>query len=360
MCKKLILIVLFVSFYSAFATDFSIKAKLEPYLLFSEKGNFADSGAFDYGFNRLKLYFTYREKLKSNAILESRLSFDFSHTEFENIVKEARFKATLKAPVSLGIGKYKPPFYYNDYCGSSKLGHIYRNATTAHLRDLLSIGGYQLGADVSYTLKELYSISVALFYNERFDVKGINGTEPFMMPLLELKAKPLPFLKLSYSAFFPEYQARLLDDSLIKERLALHSVHISAQTPKVYESTLDLFWGVDTARGRKLKTIHEAYSENLSFSLYTNHVFSFALSEKHQFITSLGGEFLNGLTYSDGYYWDRLFNYVLSGSLGLSYGKKLVVRTTFNEKFDRSGNALQQKRFALQLTYTPTLLKRKK
>lgn len=351
-----ILIVLFIVIVQA--AEFSIKAKIQPRVQIEESGSFADSGRYLYDFHRIKLYTTYRKKLSDRVRVSSALSFDFTEKNVNNLVKEALVSLTMQEYILLRTGQLKLPFYYNDYCGSGEIGHNYRNNTVKHLRKELAIGGYQKGVVLSGLFwKDKIEIGAGLFYAKNIDIEGVSGSELLMLPNLNILFRPIEPLMIRYAFVAPHFEALYIDGQRREKRVPLHSFSLGYKTGSLYKTSLELFWGADTALGKELMQLQETYDENLSFSLYSNHVFAFSLSEKMSLETALAGEFLNGLTFYDSLYRDRQFNYALWGTFALRYGKKLSIAITFNESFDKQFNAKNEKQISVEGTYSPTLIK---
>lgn len=359
--RSLLLAIFACSAMVTAAESFTLKSKIQPTLSVEQKGSTSDSGDYSLGFNRLKLYTEYKKSLKNSVSLSGDLALDFSKKEIAEIVKKAQVEVEFRPEIALAVGQYKVPFLRNDYMGSGSLPHIHRSFTSNHLRDELAITGYKQGVSVRGSfLEEKLSYRAGLFYDETMDLKGFDGGELVMLPSVLLSYSPVPSLEIRYGGLFPEFCSELIDNTIKKKRLALHSFSVSYEAPKLYETALDLFIGVDTAEGRELMQMRAGYTENTSLSIYTNHTFKVPVKEKSQLLFSVAGEFLNGLTYYDDLYNDRAYTYALFGSAAFVLRKNFRVDLTLDERFDKDFKAIKEKRAVLQCTFSPTLLSRSK
>lgn len=343
------------------AHEFTLKAKIQPRVQIKEHGSYADSGDYLYDFHRIKVYTEYHRVLASNLSVQAMLSLNFSEKEIEEVAKEALIALSIRDNLLIETGQMKIPFYYSDYCGSSKIGHSYRNGTSDHLRNSLSIGGYQKGLIISgHMWDKRVALTAGAFYAKNIDIQGVSGSEPLMLPLFRSRISPFDVLTIEYGFIAPLFEAKMVDGALKRARVPMHSLRIAYAPENLYSASMELFWGADTARGKELMQLQESYDENLSFSLYFRNHFSIPLNEKLQLEPALAGEFLNGLTYYDALYRDRDYTYALYGSLALGYGKRLCFMATVVEQFDNRFSTLHRKRIALEATYAPTLFKRRK
>lgn len=345
----------------SYSAEYTLKAKIQPQVQLKERGNYNDSGSYHYGFHRIKLYNSFEKKLSEKISLRSMLSLDFSERNADAIVKEARILLLYKKRIEVHLGQYKLPFYYNDYCGSSKIAHVSRSFTSEHLRHMLSIGGYKQGFQVIGSFwDEHVTVEAGLFYSEDIDIEGVSGSELFMLPQIKLECTPFQPLKLMYSLIMPNYEAKLSSGEIDRKRVPLHTFSLNYEYKNLYKGGVELFVGPDTVTGKDLLQLQESYDENLSFSLYSNHIVTMTITEKFGLRAAIAGEFLNGLTYIDSRYQDRSFNYALWGTIALSCGKNLSLTVTVNERFDNDFKALHEKEIYVEGTFTPTFIKRKK
>lgn len=341
-----------------FADELVLKAKFQPLLSIEEKGYFATEGDFDFTFQRLKLYVTYDDEISGGKTVSGSLSLDFSEKKIEDIVKDAQFLFAPIEPLSFGLGQRKIPFLYNDYCGSEKLFHSVRSLTSKHVREVLLVGGYKKGGWLKGVVGDDYFLyDVGLYYEPELDIEGVSGSEISMLPVIKISTKAIKSFVIDYSILLPLFEMRLYDGSLKRKRVVLQSLSARFKADKLYRTELDLFIGADTTLGKELMQFIPSYDENVSFSLYSNHVFAVPLKETLTLTTAVAGEFLNGLTYYDGLYHDRAYNYGIWTTLGLSYKKKLSFKCGFSERFDNDFQSLNWKQFSFQCTYSPTLLK---
>lgn len=341
--------------------SFKLKSKVQPIIAIEQNGNTRDSGEYALGFNRLKLYAEYRKSLSGEVSVSGDISLDFSEKEIAQMVKKTVVKIGFRPEIALTVGQYKVPFHHNDYIESGSLAHIHRSHTSKHLRDELAITGYKQGVSLcGKFLEKKISYRAGLFYDNSMDLKGFEGRELLMLPSLYLTYRPVSSIVFTYGALFPEFSAKSVDDAITKKRLALHSFSASYEAPKLYETALDLFIGVDTAQGKKVMQLRAGYDENTSLSIYTTHTLKIPVLEKSQLRFSVAGEFLNGLTYYDGHYNDRAFTYALFTTAAYSIRKNFSVAVTLDERFDKEFKAVNRKRAALQCTFSPTLLSRSK
>lgn len=361
MKSKCILLVFFAISVVVCAKEFRMDGVIQPHIRIRENANYTDSGDFVWGFRRLKVSFNYDDSLLKSLKIKGFLSLDFANKEVTEIIRKAGFQATFNDYLRLQGGQFKVPFLYNDYCGSDNLIHSDRSFTSDHLRKELTVGGYQQGILLSGSLKEkVLSYSVGLFYSDDIDRKGYSGKEFFMIPHFKVAVEPLTFLSLSYGIIAPAYSAPLINGADNEKRFVLQAISVRCKAPKLYRTELDIFLGVDTADGKALMNLHPSYDENVSFSLYSNHQFSFPLGEGAEVVVALAGEFLNGLVYYDGLYHERTYNYALWTTAGISVKKRFGCKVSFNERFDRDFSPTFHKEIGLEVSYTPTFVKVKK
>lgn len=360
MCKRVLLLMLLICF-GLVAKNFKLKVKVQPLLSVSEEGNLTSSGKFKYGFNRLKLYGSYKEAFSSGRNIEGKVSLDFSEDSIENIVKNAFIESQLHPYLGIKLGQYKVPFALSDYGSTDMLGHIYRSESSRHLRTHLQVAGYKPGITVTGTFwNDKIHCGLSLFWEESLPTKGFDPLDLVSLPSLQISVNPLEFLSFHYGLIVPGFATLDIDSKRTRTTLPLQTLALQVSLPKIYRTDLELFFGVDTAKGKELMMFQESYDDNCSFSLYSNHVFTFQTNDNSHISLAVAGEFLNGLTFYDGIYNSRSFTYNLQGTLGYFFKKNVGLQLGFKEQFDDAFKATKQKRISLQCTYVPILIKRSK
>lgn len=340
-------ILCFLSFAMA---DIKIETFVQPMYSFRENGSWNIYGESGFSLHRAKLSLQFTKRYNTIKIL-SKLEVDFTEADIENVLENAYINVKFLSPLNIKVGRFKIPFGANSLTSSFDLWTIYRSYTTKHIRDELKVGGYQNGGILYGSFFKYFYYSVGVFNYDENHIEGTHIKDILDFPVVKLSYIPTGNISISYMFTVPQAGVSMGNGDIDAMRLFLHDFSVEFSLKEWYECFTEIFIGIDTSDVKKAQLFLQDYKENVAYSIYTLHSFIISLSKKIDLRLTNGFEYLNGLNYEAGKRVNRSFYFSLIQAVGVSFGKKLSLEISYDNKYNEVFKSVDYRRIAGQIGF---------
>lgn len=356
----LFLLLLF-SFCASKDADLEINATVEPLysIEFLEAGKFADKEEIEgFSIQRAKVGLTFEKIYKNHAYL-AEVSVDFTEEELSEILKDSWLCLRVRPQLLFKVGKFKSHFGLESSMSSSKLPLIFRGELSKFIRKKATIGGRQLGLEISGEVNRYFQYSLATFNYSGFTTPG--GTfiaqvnRSTALPILTFSSNPHDIVKLQYSLAIPFIGAVTEDNTITGDRYFFHSLGATVLT-KRYEGIAELLFAPDTSKYVKLIPYLD-YDEAISQALALTNSYIHPLKKDNTLSVHSRFEYLNGLNYDWLTLSDREFYYTLTEGIKFTNKKKFAISINVTSKYDKDFKSIKATKLSIQASSRFSILR---
>lgn len=344
------------------STTLEIDAVVQPLysIEFLKAGEFAKKDEIEgFSIHRARVGLTFEKKQKKHTYL-AEVSVDFAEKELEDVLKDSWLSLKIRPQLQVKVGKFKSRFGIESSLSSSKLPLIFRGDLSKFIRKKATIGGRQLGIEISGSVNDYFRYSIATFNYSGFSTPG--GTfkaqvnRSTALPILTLHSKPLKFIEFQYSLAIPFIGAVTADNTITGDRFSYHSLGYHIKT-KRYEGILDILLAPDTSHYKKL-ALYLDYDEAVSRSLSATNSYIQPLSKDSKLCFHSRFEYLNGLNYGWQSLTDRDFYYTLTEGVKFASKKKFEISINVTSKYDKNFNNVSKTQLSIQASSRFSILRK--
>lgn len=359
--KGAALLLLLLTLSLAKEATLEINATVQPLysIEFLEAGEFANKEEVEgFSIHRAKVGLTFEKGYKNHAYL-AEVSVDFTEKELDEILKDSWLALRVRPQLQFKVGKFKSQFGLESSTSSSKLPLIFRGELSRFIRNKATIGGRQLGLEISGEINNYFQYSLATFNYSGFTTPG--GTfvaqvnRSTALPILTLSSKPHDIVQVQYSLAIPFIGAVTVDNTITGDRYYFHSFGTKVRT-KRYEGLVELLIAPDTTKYQDL-ALYLDYDEPVSQAIAVTNSYIHPLKKDNKLSLHSRFEYLNGLNYDWLTLSEREFYYTLTEGIKFTNKKRFAIEVNVSSKYDIDFKSIKATKLSIQASSKFSILR---